>query len=240
MIKRILNLKTLVYITAAIAFIMCCLCQFYGDMNAIYTVHFIAEMVFLGVFLKYRKTKEWSLLLFWISFVLAAVAIFVDNDIAYGEITTVLKLLGYFFLLTYIYFKQKHLKIKKIDYLVYGVIFIFNIYAAHEVLGMVSTFITDKHMSVLFSFYSLVLILLFMSAFRYRLLYDSRSKYVLTLTTFLTIAELLGILAYFLRYEYMYYLENFFYLFGLGFGLVGFITENKKDSVHQLIKTGSI
>jgi len=240
MIKRILNLKTVVYIIATIAFIICCLCQFYGDMNAIYTVNFITEMVFLGIYFKYRKTKERTILLFLLSFFLAAVAIFVNNDIAYGEITTILKLLGYFFLLSYIYYKQKHLKVKKIDYFVYGVIFIFNIYAAHEVLGMVSTFVTDKYMSVLYSFYSLVLILLFMSAFRYRLLYDSRSKYVLTLTTFLTAAELLGILAYFLGYGYMYYLENFFYLFGLGFGLVGFITENKKDSVHQLIKTGSI
>lgn len=240
MIKRMLNLKNIVYSIAAISFVLCCLCQVYDRMNSIYTVNVIAETVFFIIFFKYRKTKEWSVLLFWLSFLLAAVAIYFYNNIAYGEITTILKLLGYFMLFSYIYSEQKNVQIKRIDFLVYGVIFIINMYAVYEVVGMISTFITTKYMVVLYSFYGLVLILLFMSAFRYRLLYDSRSKYVLLLTTFLTAAELLGIIAYFMNYEYLYYLENFFYLFGLGYGVIGFISENEKDSVHQMIKSGNI
>jgi len=240
MIKRILTLKNIVYLITAISFVLSCCCQFFDRMNSIYTVNIITETIFFIIFLKYRKTKEWTVLLFWLSFVLAAVAIFYNNDAAYGEITTVLKLLGYFMLFIYIYNKQKDLIVKRIDYLVYGAIFMFNIYAVYEVVGMISTFITEKHMVVLYSVYGLVLILLFMSAFRYRLLYDSRSKYVLLLTTFLTAAELLGIIAYFMGFEYLYYLENFFYLFGLSFGITGFITKNEKDSVHQMIKTGNI
>ena len=240
MIKRILNIKNIAYLVAAISFVLSCFYLFFGKINSIYTINAIAETVFFIIFFKYRKTKEWTVLLFWLSFVLRAVTVSFNHNIVYGEIPTVFKIVGYFLLLIYIYSEQKNIKIKKIDFLVYGIIFIFNLYVVYEVVNMISTSIMAKHMIVLYSISGLVLILLFMSAFRYRLSSDTRSKYILLLATFLTLSELLGVIAYFIGYEYLYYFKNFFYFFGLSFGVIGFVNDNKKDSVHQLIKTGNI
>ncbi|WP_147677917.1 hypothetical protein [Algibacter pacificus] len=174
------------------------------------------------------------------SFYLAALSICFYKDIAYSEITTGSKLLGYIALVIYIFPKQKNIKFKRLDFLVYGLVFVVNIYVVYEVVKMISGFIPTPHMVVLYSFYGVVLISLYMLAFRYRLLYHSRSKDVLLLTTFLTAAEILGIIAFFLEYEFLYYFENFFFLFGLGFGVTAFIDENKKGRLHRLMKTRRI
>lgn len=235
-----LSFKNKLYLVTAIFFVLCCCFEFFNEVNYIFLVNLIAEIFFFTIFLKFKKTEEWSIPLFWVFFTLSGVAIFILKDIAYGPITTTLKLLGYFMLLTYVYPKQKKIKSKRIDLLIYGGLFITNVYVIFQVVKMISNFITEKYMIVLFAIYGLVLILLYMSAFRYRLWYDSRSKYFLLLASFLTAAEILGILGYFLKYEYMVYLEFFFYLFGLCFGVIAFTGENNRDSLHKLIKTGNI
>ncbi|GAA4230365.1 hypothetical protein GCM10022291_00310 [Postechiella marina] len=234
------NINNRVLLLTSVFFILCCGFQYFNIQDGIFSVNLFAEISFFIIFIKYKKIKAWSIFLFWLFFTLSGLAIFIYRDIAYSEITTSLKLLGYFMLLIYVFPKQKKNKISKSDFLIYTLIFIINLYVIYEVINMISDFVSAKHMITLFTIYGFVLIFLYMSAFRYRLLHNSRSKYFLLLASFLTVAEILGILGYFLEYTFMFYLEFFFYLFGLCCGVISFIDEDKGDSLHKLIKTGNI
>lgn len=234
------NINKRVFLLTSVFFILCCCFQYLNIQDGIFSVNLLAEISYFIIFIKYKKIKARSIYLFWLFFTLSGLAIFIYKDIAYSEITTTLKLLGYFMLLIYVFPKQKKIKISKGDFLIYTLIFIINLYVIYEVVKMISDFVPAKHMIVLFTVYGLVLIFLYMSAFRYRLLHDSQSIYFLLLASFLTAAEILGILGYFLEYTFMLYLEFFFYLFGLYCGIISFICENKGDSLHKLIKTGNI
>lgn len=235
-----LSLKNKIYLITSFFFILCCCSQYFDKPSGVFTINLLADIVFFGISLKYKRTREWTISLFWLFFTLSATAIFVDNTIAYGAITTSLKLIGYVMLLIYVYPKQKKVKNKKIDIFVYSLVFFINIYVVYKIVDLVAPLITEWYITGLFFVYGVVLILLSISVYRYRLLHDSRSKYVLYLVAFLITAEVFGIIAYFLQYNFMYYLEYFFFLFGLSFGVVAFVDENVGDSVHKLIKTGSI
>jgi hypothetical protein len=234
-----LAIRSKVCLITSFFFILCCFLQFFNKLDYIVTSHLFAETTLFVIFLKYRKITNYFIFLFWISFILATVVVFVYRDFTYSVITTLLKLFGYFMLLSYVYPKQKKIKNTGLDSIIYSVVVVINIYAVYIIIEMITPNITVKYMDVLFFVYGAVLILLYIFAYRYRLLRDAGSKYFLLLSTFLLVAEAVGVVAHFMDYRFLYYFEYFFYLFGLCFGLRAFI-ENKGDNIHKLIKTGNI
>ncbi|GAL61303.1 hypothetical protein [Algibacter lectus] len=235
-----LTLKNKIYLVTSVFFILCCCCQYYHKLSGVFTINLLADIIFFTIFLKFKKIKERTIPLFWLFFILAATAIYFNNNIAYGPITTSLKLIGYVMLLIYVYPKQKKVKNNSMDICVYSLVFLINVYVVYKIVELVADLVEEQYMTVVFFVYGIVLILLSISAYRYRLLHDSRSRYFLFLIAFLITAEVFGIVGFFLDYTFMYYLEYFFFLFGLSFGVIAFIDENVSDSVHKLIKTGSI
>ena len=235
-----LTLKSKVYLITSFFFILCCCFQFFNKLGGIVNIYLFAEITLFIIFLKYKKSTSWFIILFWVFFILATIAVFFHQDFTYSAVTATLKLLGYFMLLFYVCPKQKRIKAKRLDILVYSLVFFMNIYVVYKIIQLITPFVSSEYMLPFFFAYSIVLIVLYMCAYRYRLLYDSRSKYFLLLAVFLLLSEVVGVLAHFLDYRFLYYFEYFFYLFGLCFAVRTFIDKNTNDGLHKLIKTGNI
>jgi len=231
-----LAIKNKVYFITSLFFLLCCCFQIFSKLDYVVTSHLVAEITLFVVFLKYRKNRDSTVFLFWVSFILATVVVFFYKDCTYGPITTILKLFGYFMLLFYVYPKQKKIKNVGLDFVVYSIVFFINIYVVYEIIEMIMPYLNAAYMKVLFFIYGIALILLYIFAFRYRLLKHTTSKYFLLLSIFLLLAEVVGVGAHFLDYTFLYYFEYFFYLFGLCFAVRAFM-ENSSETNLELIKT---
>ncbi len=232
-----LSIKNKVYLIASFFFIWSCYVLF---SNYSLNVILLAEIAFFIVFLKHKTSTDWSVILFWSFFILSELLFTFSKDYINILLPTLLKLFGYLMLCVCGFSKQKALSVKRFDYLIYGLLIFLNTYVVRAIIDIIEPFITVKYLVELYFVLGLALIFLGAFAIRYRLIGDSKSKYFALGVLFLTLSEIIRVIAHNLNLLFLHYFQYFFFSFGLSFFVLFSIVENKNDSAFKLIKTRGV
>ncbi|MDN3665573.1 hypothetical protein ACFFU1_16470 [Algibacter miyuki] len=230
-----LKINNQLYTIASIFFFLCCCCLIFDSSEALYIVKGGMELAFFMAYLIIVREKvEWILVLFWLFFIIPRFIAFFYEDAYYGILTTVLRILAYIMLVFYVYPKQKGLKSKRLDNVVYMLILAVNIYGIYGVLDVINPFLDSNNMLLAYILYGASLVLLGVFSFRYFLLQDLRSKYFLGFVAFMTCSEVFAIITHYLNFVGTSYFRSFFYAYGLCLGVIAFVLKNKKEAVLDL------
>jgi len=232
-----LSIKNRVYLITSIFFVLSCITLFLSySLNVV----LVTELVLFVFVLKYKNYSEWSIMLFWLCFILSEIFLVFSENPLNTIWPTLFKLFGYVMLCLCGFFKQKTLRISYFEYLIYGLLIFLNTYVVRAIIAIIEPFIILEYLVNLYFLLGCALIIVAAFAIRYRLIKDSRSKYFALLVLFLTCAEVTSVIAHYLQLMALCYLEYFFFLFGLSFCALFSVLENKNDKAFKLVKVRGV
>ncbi len=228
-----LSIKNKVYLISSVTFLCSCVVLFFSySLNVL----LLAELILFAFFLRYKVYSEWPITFFWMFFIISECFVtFLENPLN-SLWASLFKLFGYIMLCICGFFKQKPLRIKPFEYLIYGVLIFLNTYVVKAIISIVEPHIYLNYIVELYFVLGFTLILLAAFTVRYRLINDSRSKYFALFVAFFTFAEVTSVIAHHLGLFSLCYLEYLFFLLGLTYCVLYSVLENKNDKAFKLIK----
>jgi len=197
-------------------------------------VNCIIILVLFIVFIKNKGYKYPMLLALFITNILVTFSS-VFYDFPFFEASTVvLKLISAIILFLYVFPKQKDMKTNSMDIFTYIYLIVINAYLGYCLIVMVSPHLKNSFIDEVLYFYTIIFILLGISAFRYFLKGNIGAKSFAVLVFFLILSDIMGTIAYYLAIFPLFHIERLFYILGFSYLIIHTtVLEQSKISSKQ-------